>query len=116
MIKLNKLILPILIIAAFFLIYKFYFAPTNELGSFSIFSTSSEINQEINVEIVPSKGFGKNKNGQIISFYAKDKNGKIVLIAVHNPLTNEIKDAKTVTLMGHMHTESFSAAKVTVLD
>ncbi|GBD89611.1 hypothetical protein BMS3Abin04_00319 [bacterium BMS3Abin04] len=113
---LNKLILPILIIGAVFVIYHFYFAPNSDLGSFSKFSTGSEINQEINVEVVQSKGFRKNKDGQIISFYAKDISGKIVFITVHEPLTDEITKAKIVKLLGHIHSDSFTAAKVTILD
>jgi len=113
---LSKLILPILIIGAIFLIYEFYFAPTSDLGSFSKFSTGSEINQEINVEVLQDKGSRKNKDGQIISFYARDIKGKIILVTVHDPLTNEITKAKIVKLLGHMHIDSFTAAKVTILE
>ncbi len=114
--KLSKLILPILIFAAVFLVYKFYFAPTNDLGSFSKFSTGSEINQEINVAVVHSKGFKKNKSGEIVSFYARDINNTVVLVVAHESISDEIVRTKIVSLLGHMHTDNFAAAKVNILD
>jgi len=53
----SKLILPLIAVAVIAVIYYIYFAPTKELGSFSKYSPGSEINQEINVAIVKSKGF-----------------------------------------------------------
>ena len=53
--KLSKLVFPAIIISAIGLIYYTYFAPTKELGSFSNFGGSSEINQKIHVAVVKSK-------------------------------------------------------------
>lgn len=114
--KIKKLFIPFLIVIAIFLIYKFYFAPTSDLGSFSKFSTGSEINQEINVAVVHSKGFRKNKDGQIISFYARDINNTVVLVVAHESISDEIVRTKVVSLLGHMHTDNFAAAKVNILD
>lgn len=114
--KIKKLFLPFLIVLAVFLIYKFYFAPTDTLGSFSKFSTNSEINQEINVAVVHSKGFKKNKSGEIVSFYARDINNTVVLVVAHESISDEIVSTKIVSLLGHMHTDNFAAAKVTILD
>ncbi len=113
--KLSKLILPIISAAVLALIYYTYFAPTKELGDFSKFSAGSEINQNINVAVVKSKAFEKNKSGGIISFYAKDKNNVEVKITLHEPATEEIVNAKVIELMGHMHGSNFTAASVSVL-
>ncbi|MHB8906955.1 MAG: hypothetical protein ACYC6D_12615 [Melioribacteraceae bacterium] len=113
--KISKFILPIISVAALALIYYIYFAPTKELGSFSKFSAGSEINQNINVAVVKSKAFERDKGGGIISFYAKDKNNVEVKITLHEPAPEEIVNAEVVELMGHMHGSNFTAASVSIL-
>ena len=63
-----------------------------EIGSFSKFSAGSEINQQINVAIVKSKGFERDANGNI--FFAKDKNGVEVQVSSHEPIPVEIVNAE----------------------
>jgi cytochrome c-type biogenesis protein CcmE len=113
--KISKFILPIISAAVLALIYYIYFAPTKELGSFSKFEGGSEINQQINVGVVQSKGFERDSNGGIISFYAKDKNNLETKITLHEPAPEEIVNAEVVELMGHMHGSNFTAASVSVL-
>jgi hypothetical protein len=113
--KLSKLVLPLISVTVLIVIYFIYFAPTKELGSFSKFGGGSEINQQINVSIIKESGFGRDADGRIISFYAKDKNNLSIKITLHEPVTDDLIDAEVVELMGHMHGSDFTAAGVTIL-
>lgn len=95
--------------------YFTYFAKTDEVGSFDKFSAGSEINQGINVFVVKSKGFERDANGNIISFFAADKNNVEIKVTSHEPIPPEIADAEVVELLGHMHGENFTAANITIL-
>ena len=113
--KLSKFILPIISAAVLGLIYYIYFAPTKELGSFSKFGGGSEINQQINVSVVKENGFERDAKGGIISFYAKDKDNLEIKITLHEPAPEEIVNAEVVELLGHMHGNSFTASRVTIV-
>jgi len=113
--KLSKLFLPAMILVVILIIYFSYFAPSAELGLFSKFSNGSEINQTINVLIIKESGIGKNANGDIVSFKAKDKNGVIANINLHEPGPEGLGNAKIVELLGHMHDNNFSASRITVI-
>ena len=113
--KLSKLILPIIFIVVILIMYFTYFAKTSEIGSFSKFSPGSEINQSINVAIVKSKEFERDASGNIISFYARDKDNVEVKVTSHEPIPAEIANAEVVELLGHMHENSITAAKITII-
>jgi len=112
--KLEKLILPALAILVLSVIYFNYFAPTEELGDFSKFG-GSEINQTINVLIIKESGFGKNSNGNIISFKAKDKNNSVANVNLHESAPEGLENAEIVELLGHMHGNDFGAADVKII-
>ncbi len=112
----TKLIFPIILAGVLAVIYFTYFAPTKELGSFSKFSSGAEINQNINVRIDKSMKFEKDANGNIISFYVLDKNNVKVQVTSHEPILPEIADSEVLELLGHMHENSFTAAKITVIE
>ncbi len=113
--KLSKLVLPFISVTVLVVIYYIYFAPTKELGSFSKFGGSSEINQQINVSVVKENGFVRDADGKIVSFYARDINNLVIQIKLHEPAPEEIVNAKVVALMGHMHGGNFIAASVSVV-
>ena len=113
--NLSKLFLPAIVLLVIGIIYVTYFAPTTELGSFSNFSPGSEINQEINVLIVKDKKTGRTNGGKITSFFAKDKNNKIVEVFLNEPANPSILDAEIVELMGHMHGNTFTARRISVI-
>ncbi len=113
--KLSNLILPGIVLIVVGMIYFFYFAPTDQLGSFGNFSPGSEINQEINVLIVKDKKTGRTNGGKITSFFAKDKNNKIVEVFLNEPADPSILDAEIVELMGHMHGNTFTARRISVI-
>ncbi len=113
--KISKLFLPAMVIAVILIIYLLYFAPSSELGLFSNFSGGSEINQRINIEIVKSKKIEKDDKGDILSFYARDKNNVEVKISLHEPASKEILEAEVIELLGHMHGTDFVVSRVTVI-
>jgi sRNA-binding carbon storage regulator CsrA len=111
--KISKLILPALIVTALLIIHFAYFAPSQELGSFSNFSAGSEINQRINVIIVKTKKIGK--DGNVLSFYVKDIDNNEVRVTLHEPESKEILNAEIVELLGHMHENDFTASRVSII-
>ena len=103
--SLQKLILPILIVAVIALVYFIYFASNEGLGSFSDFDVNNSAVKEIRVEILQDRGISNN------SFYVLDKSGQVVLVhADHIP--SGIESAKTVVLQGHLNKDSFHAHDV----
>ena len=111
----SRIILSLIIIAVVGSIYYSYIKPSDELGNFSKFSTGSEISQTINVAIVKSRGFERDRSGGITSFYGIDKNNVEVRITLHQPAPQGIVDAAVVELLGHLHTDGFVASQVTVV-
>ena len=112
----SKLFLPLIIVGTIALIYFFYFAPSNELGSFSNFDPGSEINQEINVEIVKEKNFRRNANGAVMAFYARDKHGVEKIISLHQPAPEGFESAQIIELFGHFHGDNFVVSKLEILE
>lgn len=113
--KLSKLILPAIFIVVIAIMYFTYFAKTDEVGSFDKFSPGSEINQEINVFVVKAKGFQRDANGNITSFYAADKNNVQIQVTSHEPIMPEIANAEVVEILGHMHENSLTASKISII-
>ena len=113
--KLSKLILPVIFIVVIAIMYFTYFARTDEVGSLDKFSPGSEINQEINLFVVKSKGFERDAYGSISSFYARDKNNVEVQVTSHEPISPEVANAEVVELLGHMHGNSLVASKITII-
>ena len=113
--KLSKLILPAIFIVVIAIMYFTYFAKTDEVGSLDKFSPGSEINQEINLFVVKTKGFEKDANGNITSFFAADKNNVEIIVTSHEPIPAEIANTEVVELLGHMHGNSLVASKITII-
>ncbi len=112
--KIEKFILPALVVFLVGIVYFTYFAPTDKLGDFSKFGVS-EINQRINVLIIKESKVSKNANGEIISFSVKDKNNIVKRISLHEPISSTILNAEIVELLGHMHGNDFICAGVEVI-
>ena len=112
--KISRLILPAIFIAVIAIMYFTYFANTDEVGSFSKFSPGSEINQSINVLVVKSK-IERDANGNIISFYAMDKNNVEVQITSHEVIPLEVADAEVLELLGHMHENTLTASRISII-
>jgi cytochrome c-type biogenesis protein CcmE len=108
--KLQKLILPLMILIIVFLIYSIYFSPQKGLGSFSDFDPNNNANKDIKVRIVQEKGIARDQDVSI--FYAVDKNGTEVMVQAPLMLPQNIETADAVILRGHLHKEYFHAAEV----
>ncbi|HOP50124.1 MAG: hypothetical protein HZC46_09485 [Ignavibacterium album] len=113
--KLSKLIFPIIVAAVIIIIYFTYFAPSDKLGSFSKFNPGSEVNQQVNAAVVKEKGFERDANGNIISFFARDKDNIEMKVTSHEPIMPEIAHAAVVELLGHIHENSITASKVSII-
>ncbi len=104
----------IIVIAGLFLvylIYSVYFTAKEGTGSFNDFDINSTANKTIKVEIVKEKGFLPGQGGGV-TFFAKDKTGIEKKITFDKELPQEVKDAKVIVLLGHLHGDYFHAAEV----
>jgi hypothetical protein len=107
---LQKLILPVLIIAAIFLVYKFYFIKGSDLGSFSDFDPNNNAVKEIRVQVLDSQNISQ-QNGSF-SFMVADKNGKTLQAFGSVNLPQGIEDAEIVILRGHVNQSGFCTHEV----
>ena len=92
----SRLIIAVISLTIVGSVYYSFIKPTDKLGTFSKFSTNSEINQEINVAIVKSREIEKDGAGRITSFYGSDKDNVMVKITLHDPAAPEIGEADVV--------------------
>lgn len=106
----QKLILPVLIILAVFLIYKFYFDKGADLGSFSDFDPNNSAVKEIRVELLADRGI-EQQGGQVI-FFTADRNGKVVQVSGELMLPEGFENAKIVILRGHLSGDGFHTHEV----
>lgn len=107
---LQKLILPILIIAAVFLVYKFYFIKGDDLGSFSSLDPNNSAVKEIRVQLVADRGI--EQHGGEVSFYTFDKDGKVVQVSGSLMLPEGFENAQVIILRGHLSGSGFHAHEV----
>jgi cytochrome c-type biogenesis protein CcmE len=107
---LQKLILPVLIIAAVFLVYKFYFVKGDNLGSFSDFDSNNNAVKEIRVQLLADRGIENSGGG--VSFYASDKTGKVENIYGEAQLPSGFESAKVVILHGHLTQSGFHVHEI----
>lgn len=111
--KLNKLILPSLVIAVVTLLYFLYFSPKDDLGFFSDFDKNSNTNREIMVKIIHDKGFVQDPSGGTV-FYVEDGAGIQVKVLGPLSLPPGMDVTNRVTLLGHYHGDYFHAADVRI--
>lgn len=107
---LQKLILPVLIIAAIFLVYKFYFVKGSDLGSFSDFDPNNNAVKEIKVTLLPNQEINQQTGN--FSFMVSDKNGKTLQAFGSASLPKGIEEAKTIILKGHVNQSGFCTHEV----
>ena len=108
--NIQKLILPILIILAVFLIYMFYFVKDENLGSYSDLDPNNSAVKEIRVELLADRGI--ENNGMAVSFYTKDRNGKVVQVSGEFMLPEGFESANVIILRGHLSGSGFHAHEV----
>ncbi len=102
---LQKLILPVLIIVAIFLVYKFYFVKSESLGSYSDFDPNNNAVKDITVQLLIDRGI--ENMGAENSFFTSDKNGEVVKAYGEAPLPDGFQQADVITLRGHLTQSGF---------
>jgi cytochrome c-type biogenesis protein CcmE len=107
--KVQKLILPALILFIIFIIYTLYFAKSG-LGSFDDFDPNNTAVKEIRVQLVIDRGI--TQQGEDVVFYAADKNGKVMMINGHVSLPDGFDKAEVIILKGHLSGDSFHTHEV----
>ena len=106
---LQKLILPVLLILVVAVIYIFYFAPTEKLGSFSDFDPNNTAVKDIRVMVLQDRGIEKDSHGA--HFYVADRNNQIYIVNA-DKVPEGIESVQAVILRGHLNKESFHAHDV----
>ena len=110
----QKLILPVLIVAAILLVYNVYFSPKEGLGSFSDFDLNNTAVKDIRVKVVLNKGVEKDSHVGA-KFYAVDKNNNEFFINA-DKVPPGIDSAEIVTLRGHLSQGNVFHAHDVLLD
>lgn len=108
--KLQKLILPALLVLIGFIIYKFYFSGGTDLGSFDDFDPNNNAVKEIKVQVLPNQNF--NQQSGSFSFIVADKNGKTLQAFGSTSLPQGIGEAQTIILKGHVNQSGFCTHEV----
>jgi hypothetical protein len=110
--KLQKFILPALILLGVFLIYTVYFSGSKGLGSFSDFDPNNNAVKDIRVLLVAERGITSNPGGGAV-FFAEDKNKNIVQVNA-DKIPSGLETATTIILKGHLSQDSFHAHDVVI--
>lgn len=111
--KIQKLILPILIVVVLGLIYMFYLSPQKGLGSFDDVDPDAHVQKEIKVKLLAGEGINLTSDPMKALFYVVDVKGKKVQVAIDKPLLPEgIEQSEFVTVVGHFHGARFDAVEV----
>ena len=106
-----------ILIFSLFILYVIYLLTSEEgIGSFEKIRSAGEINQNVKVFVNRSAGFERAQNGNIISFFATDKNGEQAKISLQEPVSGDIAGAEIVELFGHMHGNNFIALQVSIVE
>ncbi|MBK7104941.1 MAG: hypothetical protein IPH62_06625 [Ignavibacteriae bacterium] len=99
--KIQKLVLPLLVIIIIAILYFSYFASSDELGDFTRFEPNSNASLPIIVKLVKEKGVQRTQDGTYV-FYVVDKNNKEVFVSGLENLPPGMDDSKTMVITGHM--------------
>ena len=99
--KLQKLVLPILVVFIGAVLYFSYFAPSDELGSFSRFDPNNNAALPIIVKLVKEKGVKRESDGTY-AFYVVDKDNREVFSFGLKDLPPGMNDSKSMVLTGHL--------------
>ena len=110
--KLEKFILPGLIVIIVALLYFFYFAPTDELGSFANFDKDSNASIPIVVRLVTEKGIQYDREGS--TFFVVDRTGKEYRVSGPADLPVGIESSNSIEILGHFSGSGFHAHGVEI--
>jgi uncharacterized protein YpmB len=112
--KLEKLILPSLVILFVFIVYIFYFDSKSDLGKFSTFDPNNSASKEIRVKLLKEKGI--DRAGAEAIYYVLDGENKEMMIFGPSPdkLPEGFDNAEVITLLGHLSGNGFHAHSVKI--
>ncbi len=99
--NIQKLILPGLVIFIIAILYFSYFAPSDDLGSFSKFDPNNNASMPIIVKLVKEKGVQRNSDGTY-TFYVLDIDNKEMLVSGLKDLPPGMNDTKSLVITGHL--------------
>ena len=108
--KIQKLILPALIVLAIVLMFKFYFMKGGELGSFSDFDPNNNAVKDIRVQLLIVRGI--ERSGGEVSFFTSDRNGRVVKAYGDATLPEGFEDSDVVILRGHLTQSGFHVHEI----
>jgi cytochrome c-type biogenesis protein CcmE len=108
----QKLLLPLLVIAVIAVMYFFYFKQKDVLGNFSDFDTNNNANKDIRVEWVREKGIDESPSAGTAMFFAKDSKGMEYPVQVPLPLPENFSELESLHLRGHLHKDHFHAIEI----
>ncbi|QQS36331.1 MAG: hypothetical protein IPM56_19175 [Ignavibacteriales bacterium] len=110
--KIQKLILPLLLIAGAYLIYSVYFTKSKGLGSFSDFDPNNNAVKDIRVVLVIDRGITSTPDGGAV-FFAEDRNKSVVQVNA-DKIPSGLNGASIVVLKGHLTQSGFHAHAVEI--
>ena len=99
--KIEKFILPGLVVFIITILYFLYFAPSDELGSFANFDANHSAALPIVVKYVKNKGAVRQPDGSY-NIYVLDKDNKEMLVTGLKDLPPGMNDSKTIVITGHL--------------
>ncbi len=112
--SLQKLILPVLFVLVIVVIYLVYFAPKDELGSFSDFDPNNSAVKEIRVVLLSERGINKDSHGGA-TFFVRDSNPTTAMQVNADHVPTGIESATVLILHGHLSGSSaFHAHEVEI--
>lgn len=94
--------------AVVLLLYFSYFAPTDELGSFTKYDPNSNASLPIVVKYLADKPAMRTDDGGVV-FYVADKSGKEMQVSTDATLPPGIQDSKSIVITGHLSGSGFHA-------
>jgi cytochrome c-type biogenesis protein CcmE len=99
--NIQKFIIPGLVVVVVAMLYFTYFAPSDELGSFSRFDANNNASLPIIVKYVKEKGAQRSSDGSY-SFYVLDGDNTEMLVYGLRSLPPGMDDSKTIVVTGHL--------------
>lgn len=85
-----------------------------EIGEFETIRLSGEINQSTYLYIAANRGFQRDAQNRITSFFATDRNGETAQVDLEEPAPAEMANALVVEVFGHMHGNLFLGKRAEV--
>jgi hypothetical protein len=113
--KIQKFILPLLVVLVLGLVYIFYLSPQRGLGTFDDIDPDAHVQKEIKVKLLADEGINTSSDGTKAIFYVKDVKGRRVEVAAGKSLLpNGFEQADLITIVGHFHGPRFDAVEVNI--